>query len=596
MRGENVVDLHGRREAPEPGPCPIVPLGQLDGEYFFLSPGGELRRIGESRLGAVSAQLSLFDGDPSWLEARWPRWDKGGNTIIGHDRERACAGLMALCAEAGLWDPDTPVRGRGVWMTRGGRVLCHAGDRLHYGGEHGEDARPAGKLLGGAVYPRRPALDPPALEPAPAQLVAEWKRAFGWWRFQPLGLGGAGSDRGPEGLAADLLFSATALAMLGAAPSWRVHTLVRAVHGAGKSTLIAFVAAALGAQCVTMNNFTEPGLRQTLADEARAVLLDEAEGDDGGVMAQVIRVIRQMSGGDGVRGARGSGDGRARHFQIAGCAFLACINMPALLPQDLSRILIVEMLPAPAAHERAARAAVEQAGDWSPALRRRALDGWGRFQANLALTRAALLARGCSGRQADQLGALLAAGAMMQEDTPIDARDADDLAEGLVPLIEATKAEEADGSDALRCWRLLLSQPVASWRQGDMMTVGGLLATARGENAVDARRHLDEACGVRLELGSATRSMPETPCLYVTKQHAFLRHAFRDTPWREGGWVHSLARLDGACASANSVRVARLKQRVIAIPLEHLPRPRGGIAHNGSEADPDDGREPAGFG
>ena len=574
MRSEKIVDL--LQEVPESGACPIVPLGQLGGEYFFLSPCGELRRISEARLGTLSAQLSLFDGDPAWLEAEWPRFNKDGDPLPGHNRERACAGLIALCAEAGLWDTETPMRGRGVWPGPGGRVLCHSGDRLHFGGAGADDAPiAAGMRLGDVVYPRRPRLQPPAAKPAPRELAREWKTAFRWWRFNPLGLGVAGSDRGADEMAADLLFCAAALALLGAAPGWRVHVLVKAVHGSGKSTLVAFISAALGAQCVVMNNFTEAALRQTLADEGRAVLLDEAEGDDGGVMAQIIRVIRQMSGGDGVRGARGTGDGRARHFTIAGCAFLACINMPALLPQDLSRILVVEMLPAPAVHERPALQAVEQAAEWSPALRRRALDGWPRFQTNLAFVRASLLRRGCSGRQADQLGSLLAAGAMMEDDTPIDARIADDLVEAVVPLIEAVRAEEEDGSDALRCWRLLLSQRVDVWRSGKMQTIGGLLASAREENAVHSRRLLDEICGLRLVRTGATASMPEAPCLYVAKSHAFLRAAFRDTAWREGGWAHSLGRLEGAVASHNSVRLARVKQRAVAIPIKHLPEARG---------------------
>jgi hypothetical protein len=253
-----------------------------------------------------------------------------------------------MCAAAGLWDPDTPMRGRGVWRDPDGRVLCHAGDRLYFGG--GERLA-AGLRLGRAVYPRKPSVDPPSVEPAAAAAALAWRQDFRWWRFDPMGLGDARSDRGAETLAADLLFCAASLALLGAAPPWQVHALIKAKHGAGKSTLVQFVLAALGAQAVTLNNFTEPAFRQTLANEARAAVLDEAEGDDGQTMAQVIRVIRQMSGGAGVQGARGTGDGVPRHFEIAGSVFLACINMPALLPQDLSRIVVVEMLTAPPQHE-----------------------------------------------------------------------------------------------------------------------------------------------------------------------------------------------------------------------------------------------------
>jgi hypothetical protein len=75
--------------------------------------------------------------------------------------------------------------------------------------------------------------------------------------------------------------------------------------------------------------------------------------------------------------------------------------------------------------------------------------------------------------------------------------------------------------------------------------------------------------------------MPEAPCLYVANQHQFLREVYRDTPWREGGWAHSLARLDGARPSRFTVRVGGLKQRAVALPLQHLPRP-------GGQGEPDD--------
>lgn len=577
MPDETVVYLPERGspkgERPELPPLPIVPLGRLDGRYFFFDPLGELREFPEARLGAFSAQADLFAGDMSYLRAAWPRFDRNGEPS-GHNREMACAGLMAMCAEAGLWDPETPIRGRGVWLLPDGRILCHSGDRLHVGND---DPLRAGIRLSQAVYPRKPNVLSPAVEAASAVQVREWKRDFTWWRFAPLGLGGVLDDRGPDGLGGELLYCALCLALLGAAPSWRVHVFVRGAQGSGKSTLSSFALAALGGQGVTMNNFTEPGFRHTLANEARAIWLDEAEGDEtsqaGGATQAVIRVIRQMSGGEGVKGARGGADGIARHFEIAGCVFLSCINLPPLLPQDLARLLMLELLPSPASHEAPARLAIARAEALSPALRRRALSGWSRFQANLALIRSSLISRGCNARQADQLGSLLAAGEMMANDSPIDAADAEDCAETVVPLIDAIRAEESDGSDAARCWRLLLSQRVDAWRSGEAQTVGRLLLSAQSEVGNEAQQALKTLCGMRLQL-TASKSMPEAPCLYVARQHQFLRAAYRDTPWREGGWAYTLARLEGAALSKNPVRLVGPKERVVAIPMEHLPQPK----------------------
>ena len=142
------------RWAPPLPDCPVVPLGQNDGEYFFLSPAGEFRRIKEARLGAYSAQLSLFNGDDTYLKARWPRWRDG--ELVGHNRDQACAGLIAMCAGAGLWDPDTQMRGHGVWRDPDGRVLNHTGTG-------GGEVRAAGLRIGRAVYPRKPRLTRPDL-------------------------------------------------------------------------------------------------------------------------------------------------------------------------------------------------------------------------------------------------------------------------------------------------------------------------------------------------------------------------------------------------------------------------------------------------
>src|SRR6185437_9552360 len=109
--------------------------------------------------------------------------------------------------------------------------------------------------------------------------------------------------------------------------------LLKADYGSGKSKFLGFAAAALGPQAIEANNFSEAGLRQSLADEARMLCLDEAETGQGEKatafgIEQVIRLIRQMSGGGGVKGVRGTADGIAHNFQLPGSAMLACINPP----------------------------------------------------------------------------------------------------------------------------------------------------------------------------------------------------------------------------------------------------------------------------
>src|SRR5438105_35773 len=133
---ERVADFRPRRggrgdEDYAPPDCPVIPLGQNDGRYWFLSPSGELRSLGFRELRSDAGQASLFDGAPSYLNARWPKYDKDGRVIENDfNPKKTHFGLITMAASAGQWDPETPVRGRGVWRLPDGGMLCHAGDRL----------------------------------------------------------------------------------------------------------------------------------------------------------------------------------------------------------------------------------------------------------------------------------------------------------------------------------------------------------------------------------------------------------------------------------------------------------------------------------
>lgn len=266
MTDEQVVGFQGRRSLRGGGTsgddglvpvCPIIALGHTDaGICHFISPSGMKREFTSRELRSDAGQASLFDGDTSYLVAAWPhpssRWD--------WNAKDACIGLMAMCAAAGMWNPETPVHGRGIWRAADDRLICHRGDRLFLSGA-ADVAPPVGSLFGGAIYARRPAIAHLAAEPASADLARRLRQGFTFWQFKPLGTWDAPADREPSTLAADLLFDAVSLAYLGAGPRWRVHILIKAPYGAGKSTLEKMIERALGAGCLALNNVSEAGVR-----------------------------------------------------------------------------------------------------------------------------------------------------------------------------------------------------------------------------------------------------------------------------------------------------------------------------------------------
>ncbi len=107
-----------------------------------------------------------------------------------------------------------------------------------------------------------------------------------------------------------------------------------------KTWLAELLAVALGGAAHPLqNNFTEAGIRQALTGEARALILDEAEHDEGGRRIKaVIETIRHMSGAAGARVVRGTAGGTAQAFTLAGPVYLSAVLAGALKPQDRSRI------------------------------------------------------------------------------------------------------------------------------------------------------------------------------------------------------------------------------------------------------------------
>ncbi len=548
--------------------CPFTALGQWDGVYYLLGASGQVRpmAVRELNWGGI---LSLCNGDARWLAETFPtfRMDRDtGELVTTGDWQvkRAAAWIMAECAAAGLYDLNTTLRGPGVWRDGTG-IAVHVGERVMIGGAW----RPAGFRSGDVIYVASSSLSEPAPAPATEDQVRGVIDDLALWRFKT-----------PMGRA--IVFGWLSAALLGAAPRWRPHILLSGGRGSGKSTLVELIGTALGDQAQTINTFSEAGLRQLLTGEARGLLLDEAEGTVGRVEIVIKELIRLMSDGEGARGVRGTADHKSKSFTVSGPVLMSAINAPQLEPQDRSRITEVEILTADASNEGRVRAAIERIAALSPALRARAVAGWDRFLANVAMIRSVLVESGCDGRQSDQIGALLAAGDMMLKDAPIDADSARLIVDKIEPLLFRLRAEDEEDTDGRRCFGVLMSTQVDHWQKGTKSTLGHILGHALlpGADGLDARKAL-AVYGMRVELdgvplkkrekGQAVEVQMPGPVLLVASNHQALSKLFRDTRWREG-WARSLVRLPGA-EEAPPLHYAGHKARGVAIPGEQLPPP-----------------------
>jgi hypothetical protein len=552
----------GESQAAVHGAGPVRPLGHHGGVYYYLSKSGEVRRLRDQDHKRLQI-LSLFDGDDEWLIERCPAYDREGNRREGMwSHEAAAKRLIRLAAREGIFDPNTPVRGPGIWRTDQGRLVIHVGDAIatlsaeacHEIAEGGGRLawEHAGQIIDGGLYAATARCQRPAKTSAGRSAGAKLLEGLKRWHYD-------------NPLSPDIGLGFLGAAYLGGAPAWRVHLLLSAQGGSGKTWLMNFLEAALGGMGAYTNDTTEAGLRHALTGETRALLIDEAEGDEGslGKVEGVIRLLRLMSSGAGANVMRGSAGGKAQSFQVTGCAVMAAILPPPLKPQDRSRICVINVLRPPSGQSTAnaaekAAAAIRDARRLAPGLRMRAIAGWPRFLETFDLYRAGLVAGGLSGRNADTLATILAGRDLLLQDSIPDPDSIErDLA--LFAPLMASADEAEDEGEGQQCLTHLYSSSFDRWHQGERSSVGELI--------MDKRNDLLARVGLKL------MKVDEGGGLLVANQHVGLARIFEGSKWSDGRWVTALRYLEGATPFSKAVRMAGALTRATHLPIGLLPRP-----------------------
>ena len=366
-------------------------------------------------------------------------------------------------------------------------------------------------------------------------------------------------------------------ALLGQAADWRAHIIVTGPYGSGKSWLANTVCRVMGdAAQPQVNDFTKAGLQQKYNQQARPLILDEAEphsgqGDQGRV-EMVVETLRNMSSGVGATVLRGSSEGRSRSSGVVGAAYLSSILPVPMQPQDRSRFTSVDLLDLrPNGRPSQVEAEAEAMAAMSAAFRTRAIVGRLRFRENFTIWRAVLISCGMSPRDSDQLATILAGRDMMLQDTPTDQALAEKEAAGpLAELItEPVRDEMAD--EGAQCLAHLYTSASDSWINGQKMTFDELILSVRrgGDNSSDAAKLLGRS-GLKLKLNGA-----DGPVLLVANQHQGLENVFKGTRWAKGVWRQALLYLDGvepySKKTTSLPRFHKEKRRAVVIPTSLLP-------------------------
>jgi hypothetical protein len=555
-----------------PDPCPVTPLGFRAGEYIFVTAAGEHRGFRSNQLHNRGGLADLFAGRLAWPLRHFRKWDHEKGQHTGGLQEKQCvAMLIRLCDDAGYYDGSQPHRGVGTWRGADGAPIVHAGDRVFAQGRiHGP-----GTVIDDALYVIGSTRQAPAYENAGRDGYA--------WRPADLGLChlvGAHLDEWhwQDAEARELFLGGLWCDMLGDAPLWKPHKFVRAPAGSGKSTLLKYVRALLGgAAHPIQRTYSKARLEEHFAHTSCALLLDEVESDTEAERLRKIFELVLLLSDDGATGGRFN-----REIDLHGL-----ITMVATVKDDWkatikSRVVCLELRslldrpdhpPAPA---ETLVAMTARAAEISPALRARAIERWPLFLENLALARARILDLGGTPRDADQLGHLIAGWACMTADTPMSADDVAAL-DRFAPYIVSVVDAQDGADDAGDFVNVLFGLPAQSWRGGDQLTLGQLIARARLPDNHDARRTL---LGYGLRFHRVQGEGFDRAWLAIANKHPGLDRLLGDYPQYKGGRrgqiLAGLVRhLDGqtlkAQPSDGALRFAGVQSRAYLLPPELLP-------------------------
>jgi hypothetical protein len=385
-------------------PWPILPLGHNDGTFHFLDVAGQHRGMSARQLGARHDMVGLFGGNDAWLRRQFPKKkaetkkDADGNeqTIwhtIDFSINTAVAALQRACFEAGFWGLRMRLRPPGIWRDTDGRPVVHCGYMVLLRGQQ----EPAGTREGNQVFVYSDATARPGV-PCPANIGQELHaRLRDLWRWREPG-------------APVAILGLVCNGYYGAAIDWRPSGFVMGGTGSGKSKLLGTVRACWP-ECHYDNDTTKPGIEQAVNGRAVPIIIDETN-DTANRSAgrQLADMVLTSAGGEGTQGSRGTLDGKGRRIELAASFVMFAINPPDLEPQHLGRMTLLEALAPEAGADNSAAhdatiafARAHQAELWG-----RALAGWDRYHIALERLREGLRKVGCSPREMDHLGALLA--------------------------------------------------------------------------------------------------------------------------------------------------------------------------------------------
>lgn len=266
--------------------------------------------------------------------ARLIYWeDKYGVEKKGEDRKKVDYTFVAdeLMHEAhtkGVFRPEEQIRGRGVWMDKGD-VIFNSGELLYIGGK---TPIPLSEYISNNIYVRAKIMPTPLTGLTNSQAH----------RFRQICE--MGTWKNP--VAGTLLAGWCVVSLVCGCLPWRPHIWITGASGSGKTTMLKdVIGRVLKDIMITMDGCTtEAAIRQSIGDDSRPIVYDEAESESKkqqDIMEGVMELVRKASSGAAV--IKGAPNGEPITYYCKSTFCFAGINPAIKHYADETRISMLEL-------------------------------------------------------------------------------------------------------------------------------------------------------------------------------------------------------------------------------------------------------------
>lgn len=546
---QNAKPAKSKKNLYLPDSCPVIPLGTKKGTYYYIDSLGQFRELRDKEH-QRTILMGLFGNKIDFVRTgKYARRNEDGD-VSGWKPELVAEDLMAECAARGVWEPFEKVRGTGCWLNDDNSIVVHAGDKILI---DGAEFNPG--VCGSYVYPSEPARQRPwdkDVKPTEIKPLLDLLKTWAWRRPQidPM-----------------LLLGWIGAAMVGGALKWRPLMWLSGNRGTGKSTLQDVINSVFNKSILSVSDPTPAAIFQKIGFSSLPVALDEMEPEtDNRKVQAIIKLARQACSGGVI--LRGSAEGNASEFKARNCYLFSSILVPPLLPQDRSRMAILELDSISGTPPIINRKNLSEIGS---KIYARMIKYRENFNSNMESLRQAFSKMDFDSRGCDQFGTLIAAQDVLLKDYPMTSDDVDEICDLMKDVIDAENFDS--DSNQVQCRDHLLTSTLDTYKDGRKRAIGDWIAQAAGYTSTEKSENVSEAsktlAAIGLKVDEETIGTVKMKFLYIATNHQGLAKIYKDTPWAGGVWTQAFRRFK-LSKPYNTRRFGGVASKCTAIPISEI--------------------------